>query len=144
MLALPAVQEAVARIAAEVDVEATRLAIQRAYQEGTYAALIRVLGAPNPVTGAVTVAATDRKSKWLEEGTGIYGPRRRPIKPKRGRYLVFRVNTGTARSGRQTDGDLVFATQVKGRPASWVMRDAAQLVATRRGARFVNHRTFQG
>lgn len=43
---------------------------------------------------------------FVHEGTGIYGPRGTPIKPKRSEYLVFR--------GR--DGSLVFARQVKGMP----------------------------
>lgn len=40
----------------------------------------------------------------VHEGTGIYGPNHRPIKPTHGKFLVFR--------GR--DGSLVFARQVKG------------------------------
>ncbi|MCA1841581.1 MAG: HK97 gp10 family phage protein [Actinobacteria bacterium] len=42
------------------------------------------------------------------KGTGIYGPRARPITPKRGKYLVFR--------GR--DGGLVYARSVRGQRAN--------------------------
>lgn len=48
---------------------------------------------------------------FVHEGTGIYGPRGRPIKPKRGEFLVFRIN-----------GQLVYARQVKGsRPDPWLV-----------------------
>lgn len=153
VLALPSVAEAVEAIASEVEAEARALAYKRAHDTGTYAALIQVLPAGGGVMrGYRTVAATDRKSTWLEEGTGIYGPRRRPIRPKRGKYLVFRVDRNWKGEGNavegprlgKTAGDLVFAREVRGRPASWIMRDAAMVVAARHGARFVNHRPFQG
>jgi hypothetical protein len=40
---------------------------------------------------------------YVVKGTGIYGPRRRPITPKNAEVLVFRVG-----------GQVVFARQVKG------------------------------
>lgn len=49
---------------------------------------------------------------YVHEGTGIYGPKGSPIKPKRGRYLVFEArNARTTPRGR---GNLVFARQVRG------------------------------
>lgn len=41
---------------------------------------------------------------FVTKGTGIYGPKGAPIRPKRGEFLVFR--------GR--DGRLVYARQVRG------------------------------
>lgn len=75
----------------------------------------------NSHTGSVTdegirlvgrVEATAWYAALLARGTGIYGPRGRPIKPKKpGGFLVFR--------GR--DGSLVFAREVKGvRPNPWL------------------------
>lgn len=43
-------------------------------------------------------------AKYQEFGTGIYGPRKAPIRPKRGKFLVFK--------GR--DGKMIFAKQVRG------------------------------
>jgi hypothetical protein len=159
VLALPAVQARIAEIAKQVETEARSIAARRALEDGTYAALIRAQPV-NPATGSALVVAADRKSKWLEEGTGIYGPERRPIKPKRGKFLVFEVKdkqggappvlrtAGGSLVGRRQPakpGDLIFAKQVRGRPASWVMRDAAAAVAASlRGARFINRRPFQG
>jgi len=57
---------------------------------------------------------------YVHEGTGIYGPKGRPIKPKRGQYLVFE-----ARNARRTPGgrgNLVFARQVRGqRPQRFLL-----------------------
>lgn len=49
----------------------------------------------------------------LELGTGIYGPSRRPIKPKNGTRLRFTVN-----------GRVVFARSVKGTPPRRILTDA--------------------
>lgn len=49
---------------------------------------------------------------YVHEGTGIYGPKGQPIRPKRGRYLVFEArNARTTPRGR---GNIVFARQVRG------------------------------
>jgi len=50
---------------------------------------------------------------YVHEGTGIYGPRGRPIRPRRGRFLVFPGE----------DGRLVFAREVRGqRPQRFLLR----------------------
>lgn len=159
VLRLAVVRDGTTAIAQRVQQEAQELAARRAHEDGTYAALIRTQPA-DPYTGVAKVVAHDRKSTWLEEGTGIYGPERRPIKPKNGRFLVFRITekqggpapvirsaTGAIIGKRQPAkvGDLVFAKQVRGRPASWVMRDAAAAVAASiPGARFLNLRRYKG
>lgn len=59
-------------------------------------------------------------SIWVHEGTGIYGPRGQPIKPKRGRYLVFEARN--ARTTPRGGGNLVFARQVRGqRPQRFLL-----------------------
>lgn len=52
-------------------------------------------------------------AEYVHEGTGIYGPRGRPIRPRRGRYLVFPGRTG----------GMVFAREVQGqRPQPFLRR----------------------
>lgn len=41
---------------------------------------------------------------WLDQGTGIYGPRHRPIRPVRAQYLRFTTRTG----------QVVYAKSVRG------------------------------
>lgn len=48
---------------------------------------------------------------FMEEGTGIYGPAKSPIRPKRAKVLAFNVG-----------GRTVFARQVKGAKPHWYMR----------------------
>lgn len=58
-----------------------------------------------------TVTADALYADFVESGTGIYGPKGTPIKPRRGKYLVF----------KGAEGDTVFARQVKGsRPAPFM------------------------
>lgn len=49
---------------------------------------------------------------YVHEGTGIYGPKGQPIRPRRGRYLVFEARN--ARTTPRGGGNLVFARQVRG------------------------------
>lgn len=59
---------------------------------------------------------------YVHEGTGIYGPRGSPIRPRRGRYLVFEArNARTTPRGR---GNLVFARQVRGQRPQRYLLDA--------------------
>lgn len=60
-------------------------------------------------------------SIYVHEGTGIYGPKGQPIRPKRGQYLVFEArNARTTPRGR---GNLVFAREVRGqRPNRFLLR----------------------
>lgn len=57
---------------------------------------------------------------YVHEGTGIYGPRGRPIRPVRGRFLVFDVRGA---GGRATT---VFARQVRGMPPRPFLKEALQ------------------
>ncbi|WP_044639737.1 HK97 gp10 family phage protein [Risungbinella massiliensis] len=42
-------------------------------------------------------------AKWVNDGTGIYGPTGRPITPKRAKYLRFEIN-----------GQVIYAKSVRG------------------------------
>lgn len=52
---------------------------------------------------------------YLEEGTGIYGPKGRPIRPVKAKALVFKIN-----------GQLIFAKEVKGMKARPIIKPTAQ------------------
>ena len=75
-------------------------------------------------------------SGWVEKGTGIFGPRKRPITPKNGRALKFTPGgantrlTGRSRikAGAKQAGE-VFARSVKGRPATPFWEPAIKSVA---------------
>lgn len=57
---------------------------------------------------------------YLERGTGIYGPKGRPIVPIRRRYLRFEVKSGTAAKGGRP---VVFAKSVRGvKGDQWLTR----------------------
>ncbi len=60
-----------------------------------------------------SVGTNVRYAAWQEAGTGIYGPRRQEITPKRAKVLSFRSG------GRQ-----VFARSVRGSKPRWYFRGA--------------------
>lgn len=129
-------REGCERVADAVEQEARSIAYAEAFDSGEYAAKIDRM--PTHRAGS-RVVARSRISAAIEVGTGVYGPKRRPITPKRGKYLVFRIPKGAPRaamSGSRKPGDLVFATSVKGRPATHTMERAAKSVASRRGLRW--------
>lgn len=71
---------------------------------------------------------------YRHEGTGIYGPRRTPIRPKRGEWLVFETK-GTfgplprgAKTPARGSRPVVFARQVRGVPPSPFLTDALALL----------------
>lgn len=64
---------------------------------------------------AVWVGTGVRHAKWVHNGTGIYGPRRRPIRPTRGKYLVF---TPKGAKGK------IFVREVKGMRPNPFLADA--------------------
>lgn len=62
---------------------------------------------------------TNRKyARWVHDGTGIYGPRRVPITPKRGKVLVFKSKAFGGPKGK------VFARSVKGMRKNQFLKDA--------------------
>jgi hypothetical protein len=81
----------------------------------------------------------------VEEGTGVFGPHRKRIVPKRGEFLVFRVQRpGSAPlasiSGQRKESGLIFARSVKGKPPQRVMEDGSRTVAERHGLRWRDNR----
>jgi len=63
---------------------------------------------------------------YLHEGTGIYGPKRRPIRPIHRQFLRFEVKSGTAARGRRR---VVFAKQVRGMKGDkWLVRALQEAV----------------
>lgn len=60
------------------------------------------------------IKATARHSKAQHEGTGIYGPAGRPIRPRRAKVLRF----------KDRGGAFVFAPEVAGTPGVPFMTDA--------------------
>lgn len=70
----------------------------------------RVSVRPGMVVGEV--GSLVEYALYEHEGTGIYGPRGRPIRPKRGQYLRFR-----ARRGRYA-GQIIFVHEVRGSPGT--------------------------
>lgn len=65
-------------------------------------------------TGGLRSGETSGYALYVEIGTGIFGPKRRPIKPVRAKMLAWRDKTGK----------WIFAKQVRGRPATPFMKPA--------------------
>jgi hypothetical protein len=66
---------------------------------------------------AVRVGSNLKYSRWVHDGTGIYGPRRRPIRPKRAKALRFKGR----RFGKS---GYIFAREVKGMKPNHFLTDA--------------------
>jgi len=63
---------------------------------------------------------------YLHEGTGIYGPKRRPIRPVHRKFLRFEVKRGRAARGRRP---IVFAKEVRGvKGDKWLVRALRETV----------------
>lgn len=50
------------------------------------------------------IGTADKRGPWLELGTGLYGPRGRPIQPRTKPFLVFRLPDGSWIRTRQVRG----------------------------------------
>jgi len=66
------------------------------------------------------VGTNVKHAMWVHEGTGIYGPRGMPIRPKNGKVLVFRPK-GAAKN--------VYVKSVKGMKGRPFLRDALKVLA---------------
>lgn len=64
---------------------------------------------------AARVGSPLRKARLIHGGTGIYGPRRQPIRPKRAKYLRFKP---------KGSGRVIYARSVKGMAANPFLKDA--------------------
>lgn len=67
-----------------------------------------------------SVSTNVKYAMFVHDGTGIYGPRGAMIRPKNGRYLVFRTKRGK----------LVFARQVRGMRPNPFLKDALPIALT--------------
>jgi hypothetical protein len=56
-----------------------------------------------------------RRARWIHDGTGIYGPRRTPIRPTRAKFLRFKPK-GSRR--------YIYVRSVKGMRANPFLKDA--------------------
>lgn len=54
---------------------------------------------------------------YQHEGTGIYGPKKRPIRPKKGKFLVWED---------PDTGEKIFATEVRGTPGKKFLSRAVE------------------
>lgn len=70
----------------------------------------------------VRVGTGIKRSLWIHEGTGIYGPRRRPITPKSAKVLVFPSQKFGAKKGKFR-GQVVVRS-VKGMRRNQFLKDA--------------------
>jgi HK97 gp10 family phage protein len=66
------------------------------------------------------VGTNVKHAKWVHEGTGIYGPRGVPIRPKNGKVLVFKPK------GKSKN---VYVKSVKGMKGRPFLRDALKVLA---------------
>lgn len=64
---------------------------------------------------AVLVSFNTRYARWVHDGTGIYGPKHAPIRPKRAKFLRFRP------SGSRT---FIYRREVKGMKPNPFLRNA--------------------
>ena len=71
----------------------------------------------------VTAGTDDERYRWIDEGTGLYGPKKQTIKPKRSKYFRFQVGgqlktrpdyIGSYSGSPHTDW--VTVTEIKGIP----------------------------
>lgn len=63
---------------------------------------------------------------YVHQGTGIYGPKGKPIVPIRRQYLRFEVKSGKLAKGKRP---VVFAKSVKGSPPKPFLVDALKKVS---------------
>lgn len=125
-VALPGVERIAKAIQAEARQNVYRSAVNpdRRLGPGIHVKVDRL----RRVVRVVSEHPTANVPKFQHEGTGIYGPKRRPIRPKRAPFLAWRD---------QKTGDWVFAKEVRGSPPRKYLFNAAATVARKtRGVTF--------
>jgi hypothetical protein len=91
---------------------------------------------PGFVVGVISFRA--RHAIWVHEGTGIYGPRGRPIRRRGGGFMRFPNRNGVGPRGRPRA--FVYARSVRGQRGQPFLVYALYLVMIPKGARI---RTFR-
>jgi phage gpG-like protein len=80
----------------------------------------------------VRVGTNVKYAIWVHEGTGIYGPRKTPIRPVRARVLRWPVKNNTGSGRRRYRGgateNYAYAKQVKGSPGRPFLTKALKTV----------------
>jgi len=99
------------------------------------------LGSITP-TSVVTRAGANY-ALYVERGTGIYGPSHQPIRPKRARFLRFKVG-GSRLTGRGKGSTVIFAKSVKGRKATPFMLPGAKKALAALGFKNIIVRLWNG
>lgn len=109
--ALDAARKDLPRRAAKVQREARRLAPKRT---GDLRRSIDVLLYETSAGPVARIGSDSKVARWQHEGTGIYGPTGRPIRPVRARVLRFKP-----KGARK----FVYAAQVRGvKPTRFLVR----------------------
>jgi hypothetical protein len=112
----------VAKVGEAVAGEGQLLARARKFDSGAYAGSFKFIQSS---TVGGSVKATDRKSRWMEFGTGVFGPTGRPVTAPGGGLMHFNI-----------DGRHISVYSHRGQPGAHAMRDAGRIVSTRLGVRF--------
>ncbi|MFR9675851.1 HK97-gp10 family putative phage morphogenesis protein [Streptomyces sp. TR02-1] len=91
------------------------------------ASLAMAIDVQGPDRVVVIIGSPLEYARYVHEGTGIYGPRGRPIRPVRAQVLRFEVrNPRRTPRGR---GNVVYATEVKGqRPQPFLWEALVEVI----------------
>ena len=82
-------------------------------------------------TARMRVGSPLERAKWIHEGTGIYGPHKKPIVPVTAKALKFptpKMIGPLRRGGARSPGGFVFAKSVKGIQPNPFLTDALKKV----------------
>lgn len=71
-------------------------------------------------------------ARYVEEGTGLYGPKKSRIYPKRARALRWKAG-GSRVTGRGAGSRFIYATSVSGRKATPFLRPGVERAAAKAG-----------
>jgi len=94
----------------------------RRINTGHLRASITVKLVVRPMDLAVRVGTNVLYATWVHDGTGIYGPKHTPIRPKQAKVLVFRSKIYGAKKGKYQG--FVFAKSVKGMKPNPFLKNA--------------------
>ena len=82
-------------------------------------------------TARMRVGSPLERAKWIHEGTGIYGPHKKPIVPVSAKALKFptpKIFGPMPRGVSRSPGGFVFAKSVKGIPPNPFLTEALKTV----------------
>lgn len=94
----------------------------RRVNTGLLRASITVKLIPQPKDLAVRVGTDVVYARWVHDGTGLYGPQHKLIKPRKARVLVFKSKVYGAKKGKYAGW--VFAKSVKGMKPNPFLKNA--------------------